>query len=104
MEAAAARGHEQAIAALTAPAFPEALAYLWELFERLDTMRRVGMHGFERLSPSDVEAGLRLFDWTLDPHEVDALTRLDLMMLYPGEDEETKTPPSQDAPWPERKG
>jgi hypothetical protein len=94
------------VAALSPPPFPEALAYLWDVFERLDAMRRVGFNGLERLAPADVQAGLELFHVKLDPHEVEALVLVDLAMLHPDLErtgEVSKTPPSQDTPWPEPK-
>lgn len=87
LQAAAARGHAAAIMALEGPAFPEALRGLWTIFERLDTMRGVGMHGMDRLSPTLIGDASRLLGWALAPHEVEALFLLDAVTLYPGDEE-----------------
>jgi hypothetical protein len=89
--------------ALEGPEFPEALRYLWERFERLDAMREAGFHGPARFSPPFLAAGARLFGWTLAPHEVEALTMLDLATLYPDPTDRETPEPRTDAPWPERK-
>lgn len=86
LEAAAARGHPQAIAALEGPEFPEGLYGLWLVFEKLHGSRGAGMHGPERLRMADIHAADALYGWGLAPHEVDALMMLDLVTLYPGED------------------
>ena len=91
----------RAIEALDGPPFPEALRYLWTVFEKLDAMRSVGVNGLERFTPQHIQAGVQLFGWRLAPHEVEALVSLDLVTLYPGEEETER--PGQDVPWPERK-
>jgi len=90
--------------ALEGPEFPEALRYLWERFERLDAMREAGFHGPARFSPPFLAAACQLFGWTLAPHEVEALTMLDLATLYPEPTDRETPEPRTDAPWPERKG
>jgi hypothetical protein len=57
------------------------------MFERLHTMRAVGFNGPERFTPSHVANAAALFGWDLRPHEVDALVALDLVTLYPGEED-----------------
>ena len=112
LEAAAAKGNATAAAALVPPPFPEALAYLWDIFDRLDALRRVGMNGLERLNASDLWAALHLFEWPLAPHEVDALMRLDLATLYPdlgtsdaleADGPVSTIPESQSVAWPEQR-
>ena len=72
------------------------------MFERLDSMRSVGMNGLERFTPEHIRSGAQLFEWDLKPHEVEALVTLDLVTLYPGEEEAERA--DQDGPWPEKKG
>ena len=76
------------------------MAHLWEIFERLDAMRSVGQYGLERFTPTHIDAGCRLFGWTLAPHEVEALVSLDVATLYPEEERPVKR---AENPWPERK-
>lgn len=83
LENAAERGNANAIALLTPPPFPDALAYLWEQFVRLNTMRDVGMNGPKRFTPTLIRDAALLFDWDLQPHEVEALTALDVVTLHP---------------------
>jgi hypothetical protein len=85
--AAAARGNTKAMQALEGPPFPDALDGLWHIFERLDALRGVGFNGPERFTPGHIADGARLFGWTLEPHEVEALVALDLVTLYPGDEE-----------------
>ena len=87
LEAAAAKGNPKALAALAGPPFPDLLAGLWDIFERLDAMRAVGFNGLERFTPAHIRDGDTLFGWGLAPHEVEALVALDLATLYPGEEE-----------------
>lgn len=68
-------------------------------------MRVVGMHGYERFTPTHIRDALALFGWTLGAHEIEALVELDAVTLFPGEageDEPAERPP--DPPWPTRKG
>lgn len=51
-------------------------------------MRRYGMNGSEPFTPSDIDAANRLFDWQLQPHEVEALSLMDSAMLFPPKVEE----------------
>jgi hypothetical protein len=85
--AAAAKGNATALAALEGPPFPDALGGVWDIFQRLDAMRAVGFNGPERFTPTHIADGARLFGWTLEPHEVEALVALDLVTLYPGDEE-----------------
>lgn len=105
LEAAAARGHARAIELLAEPPFPEPLRPLWEIFERLDSMREVGVNGLCRFTPMHIDASRRLFGWTLAPHEVEALVMLDLVTLYPEADRAGGEPTERqpDPPWPEGK-
>jgi hypothetical protein len=86
---------------LEGPPFPDALSYLWEVFERLDMMRSSGMNGWERFTPTHIINGMRLFDWELHPHEIEAIVALDMATMYPDETaEQTVAAPRPDAPWP----
>ena len=57
------------------------------MFQQLHAMRAVGFNGFERFTPTHIADGARLFGWTLAPHEVEGLVALDLVTLYPGDEE-----------------
>jgi hypothetical protein len=81
--APAARGSAEAIAKLTAPPFPEVLRYLWDWFRTLHTMRGAGLAGPARLTALDIYAANQLYDWGIEPHEVEALNVLDAVTLYP---------------------
>lgn len=87
LEAAAARGNKTAKERLEGPPFPDDLAELWNIFERLDAMRSVGFNGLERFTPGHIADADRLFGWKLKPHEVEALVALDLVTLYPEAEE-----------------
>jgi len=103
LEAAAARGSVRAQAELAGPPFPDALGYLWDIFERLDTMRAVGMNGLERFTPQHIQAGAALFGWELAPYEVEGLVALDLATMYPESAEPTVTEGKPATAWPTRK-
>lgn len=84
LESAARKGSAYAQSKLQGPEIPEPLAYLWfDRFLPLHGMRRYGMNGAELFGPPDLEAANRLFDWDLQPHEVEVLTLLDRATVFP---------------------
>lgn len=84
LESAARKGSAFAQSKLQGPEIPEGLAYLWfDRFLPLHRMRRYGMNGPEVFGPADIEAANRLFDWDLQPHEVEVLTLVDRVYLFP---------------------
>lgn len=83
LEIAAQRGNATAIAELEGPEVPEALEYLWRWWQELDSGRRVGAHGFERITWLDVQAWMVTMDRRPEPHEVRALMVLDATVLHP---------------------
>jgi hypothetical protein len=85
LESAARRGVQSAIDALVGPSYPAAHEYLWEHFQLLDQMRGYGEFGPQPITVLEIDTANRLFDWYLRPHEVVALTTLDLAYRNPGE-------------------
>lgn len=85
LEGLAKRGHASpdVLRELEGPPFPEALDYLWERFQRLNRMRPESAHGLGALTPPVILAANQLFDWELEPHEVEALADLDLVTRHP---------------------
>lgn len=83
LEATAARGVVSAIKLLEGPPFPDSLEYLWDHFQQLDRMRPEGMAGLAALTPPVILAARELFDWQLEPHEVEAIAALDLVTRFP---------------------
>jgi hypothetical protein len=72
---------------LEGPPFPDALGYLWGWFERLDRMRGVAMHGPERITAGMIRDAAALYGWDVAPHDVDGLMVLDIVTLYPGDED-----------------
>lgn len=95
---------ERALDRLEGPPVPDALAYLWRWFLKLDAMRTYGMAGPNPLSADIIAAGDRLYGWGLDPLEVDALLVLDRVVRSPGDDDETEPEATEPPAWPTRKG
>lgn len=84
LEVSAQRGVASAIRELAAePPLPECMAGLWERFQTLDQMRDEGMNGPKGFTPEHIRSAALLFDWHLQPHEVDALRTLDLVTRFP---------------------
>ena len=77
------KGAEAAQRQLVAPAFPDALDYLWGRFLTLHTMRREGMSGLAALVPSDIQAANAGFGWALEPEEWEALHAIDVSFRHP---------------------
>jgi hypothetical protein len=69
--------------AVEGPEPPEALAYLWQMFQTLDGMRGVGPNGLLGFTPESIKAADSLLDWRLEPREVLALHQLDMVMRFP---------------------
>jgi hypothetical protein len=91
---------------LDGPEFPEPLTYLFERFNMLNGMRGEGMSGPGAFTPDFIKAADDLFDWGLQPHEVEALAQLDLTWRIAIRPDAPVTQPvkqQQDAPWPTRK-
>lgn len=78
------RGHKIATKLLEdGPEFPESLAYLWDMFIRLSSVRGVSFHGPDRITPTLIRDAIVLFEWTLMPQEAAAILDLDFVTLYP---------------------
>lgn len=83
LEAAAKRGSQSAIASLTPPAFPDAVAYLWRWYLEIRRGLGAGMHGMEPLTWAALDAWARRTGRNPEPHEVDALFVLDAVTRNP---------------------
>lgn len=68
---------------LEGPPFPDALDYLWTRFQRLHAMRPEAAHGLGALTPPVILAADTLFQWNLEPHEVEAIADLDVVTRHP---------------------
>lgn len=77
-EEAARRGDESARRALQGPEFPESVRYLHEMFAQLNTMRSFSEAGPQAIGAETLRAADALFDWSLRPHEAEALSMLDV--------------------------
>jgi hypothetical protein len=65
---------------------PSGVRELFGMFAQLSVMRDVdGMVGRKCMTPSFIRDGVELFGWQLAPHEVAAISQLDLAQLHPGE-------------------
>lgn len=72
--------------ALLGPPVPRSLAYLWRWFGELDMARGIGEYGLEAITYMQIDAWARLTNRKPLPHEVQALTRLDRAVRFPGKD------------------
>lgn len=59
------------------PELPEVLAYLWVWFLELDQTRQVTMAGLAALTYTDIKSWAELTGRKPQPHEVDALMKMD---------------------------
>lgn len=77
-------GNLRAILRLAPPwPIPEAVAHLWRWAVELHGRSGGGMGGLMPLSYSELRAWAKLRDIRIRPHEVDALIRIDAVMLHP---------------------
>lgn len=70
-------------AELDGPEPPECMAYLLDWSDELFARSGFDMHGIAPLTYASVDAWARLTDRTPEPHEVDALMRLDSVRRHP---------------------
>lgn len=104
-EKAARQGNAVARAALVPPCeFPEVLGYLWDdRFKVLEPMRATDMNGPRPLTVSDIRGANELFGWDLTHEEALAIHALDMVTLYPPEEEkEVATQPVPGGDWPSK--
>lgn len=64
--------------ALTGPAMPESMEYLWRWYTELAQGKSEGMLGVGPLTWVDIDAWARHMQRSPEPHEVEALFRIDL--------------------------
>jgi hypothetical protein len=83
LEGLAARGHKKALEKLEGPTFPEALEYLWDWFQDLDSSRHTTPEGPEPLTYQEILAWAQLTGSRTTPEEVRALRLLDKAYLNP---------------------
>lgn len=104
LEAAAAKGNEDAIRALVGPPLPESVAYLYEWAKELFGRSGISQAGIHPVSHAEIAAWARLNDRRLMPHEVAALLAIDAVMRTDDEKKaETEEQPPRDEAWPEKK-
>lgn len=70
---------------LLGPEIPDALSYLWDWLMELDVAREIGANGPLPFTYQQLDAWARLTDRDPTPLEVDALMKLGLVLLYPGD-------------------
>lgn len=83
VEALAKRGNARAQSMLIGPPLPDTLAYLWNWALELHGRSGVGMHGLNPLTYTTIADWARLTRRHPGPLEVEALIRLDAVLLNP---------------------
>jgi hypothetical protein len=104
LEASARRGgpgSEDARAQLDVPPCPEEMEHLVAWTYELAGRSGEGFSGFARVSHREIATFAQLMDLDLEPHEVEALRRLDDALLHPDEVAETEEGDGE-APEPHR--
>lgn len=88
LERAAAQGVDRAVRALEGPPMPEALQYLHNWLYELHGRSGVDLGGLSPLTYGTIAAWAQLTDRAPQPHDVQALLMLDLILRAPTTGEE----------------